>query len=307
MNVAPGARLVIIGNVNADLVVGPAAPWPEPGTETIVENMEFRLGGSAGNAALAAAAIGAPVTLVSNTGLDLVGNWLRGAFAHLDCRWEDSGEPTLVAVGITHPDGERTFFTPLVHLKDFTAELPRRVLAEVPAASIALICGQHLLPALRPALPGLQATARARGLRVAVDPGWPPDGWTPAVRRESLAWLAEADEALLNEVEARGLSGEEDLTAAAARLLERLPPGGVLVVKRGADGADAWRQSAGSLEQAHADAPSVQVADTVGAGDTFNAAYLNARLNGLPLGECLMAGVSVASYAVSTSPRRYRA
>ena len=52
-------------------------------------------------------------------------------------------------------------------------------------------------------------------------------------------------------------------------------------------------------------APLVQVADTIGAGDVFNAAFLAALANGQTLETSLAAGVRVASKAISTIPRRY--
>ena len=47
------APLAVIGNVNVDLILGPAAPWPKAGTEIIVDHDELRVGGAAGNSALA--------------------------------------------------------------------------------------------------------------------------------------------------------------------------------------------------------------------------------------------------------------
>ncbi len=45
--------LAVIGNVNVDLILGPAEPWPKAGTEVIVDHDELRVGGQAGNTALA--------------------------------------------------------------------------------------------------------------------------------------------------------------------------------------------------------------------------------------------------------------
>lgn len=45
--------LAIAGNVNLDLVLGPANVWPLLGTEVVVEQNELRVGGAAGNTALA--------------------------------------------------------------------------------------------------------------------------------------------------------------------------------------------------------------------------------------------------------------
>lgn len=35
--------LAVIGNVNVDLILGPTAPWPKPGTEIIVDHDELRV------------------------------------------------------------------------------------------------------------------------------------------------------------------------------------------------------------------------------------------------------------------------
>jgi len=37
--------LAVIGNVNVDLIVGPVAPWPKAGTETVVDHDELRVCG----------------------------------------------------------------------------------------------------------------------------------------------------------------------------------------------------------------------------------------------------------------------
>ena len=54
-------------------------------------------------------------------------------------------------------------------------------------------------------------------------------------------------------------------------------------------------------------APKVKVVDTIGAGDVFNAAFLAALADDFPLADCLAAGTTVASRAISTLPRNYGA
>ena len=54
-----------------------------------------------------------------------------------------------------------------------------------------------------------------------------------------------------------------------------------------------------------AEAPPVEVVDTIGAGDVFNAGFLAACAAGESLKQSLAAGTSVASLAISTHPRRY--
>src|SRR5215212_11645870 len=52
------SRFSVIGNVNIDLVVWPAAELPPPGAEVQVETIGMRAAGSAGNSALALAHLG---------------------------------------------------------------------------------------------------------------------------------------------------------------------------------------------------------------------------------------------------------
>lgn len=103
--------LAVIGNVNVDLILGPAAPWPKAGTEIIVDHDELRVGGAAGNSALAWQALGVEFEIAANIGSDQFGRWLSEAFGHRSDKWPVRPEKTTLSVGITHPDGERTFFT----------------------------------------------------------------------------------------------------------------------------------------------------------------------------------------------------
>lgn len=83
--------------------------------------------------------------------------------------------------------------------------------------------------------------------------------------------------------EASQLTGEQDPQKAAARLAAHCP---LVIVKCGHKGAYA---QAG--DQAwHSPAIPVEVVDTTGAGDSFNAGFLAARLQGLPVETCLRYG-----------------
>jgi len=69
-------RLIIVGDVGVDLVLGPISGWPRIGTETLVERSELRAGGSAANAALAVSYLGGRSQLLSVVGNDEPGVWL---------------------------------------------------------------------------------------------------------------------------------------------------------------------------------------------------------------------------------------
>lgn len=285
--------ILVLGNVNVDLVLGPVDGWPAIGTEIEVERAEMRAGGSAGNTALALTGLGQPHRLIASTGDDPNGVWLRGEFDAATSDWIDDPGMTTTTVGIVHKGGDRVFFTTPGHLQRAT---PEALLARIPAAphrhAVAILSGNLLMPAIRDATAGILAELRARGWATAMDTGWPPQGWTPDIRGLVGEWLPLCDHLLLNEEEAGALGDG---------LGDALPEGGVLVVKRGPAGVVARR----AADEVAVAAPEVDVIDTVGAGDTFNAAYLAALAAGAPLAEALSRGVAVASRAVSTYPRRY--
>ena len=295
--------LAVIGNVNVDLILGPAEPWPKPGTEIIVDHDELRVGGSAGNAALALEALGVEFDMSASTGTDEFGRWLRESFDSRAEKWPIRPEGTTLSVGITHPDGERTFFTTRGHL-------PRFSLADVLAAldgdrladGYALLCGSFLTDDLTGDYPALFDWADSHGITLALDTGWPLDGWTEENRQATRDWLSRCGCALLNEVESTTLSGLADPAEAARELKRHMPKDAIVVVKRGPAGALAI-DAGGRLVSATA--PSVKVVDTIGAGDVFNAAFLAALADQKPLADCLAAGTAVASRAISTLPRNY--
>ena len=295
--------LAVIGNVNVDLILGPATPWPKAGTEIIVDHDELRVGGAAGNSALAWDALGVEFEIAANIGSDQFGRWLSEAFGRRSEKWAVRPERTTLSVGITHPDGERTFFTTRGHL-------PRFSLADVFAVldgtrlsgGYALLCGSFLTDDLTAEYGAFFDWADNNGITVALDTGWPLDGWTEENCAATRAWLSRSSIALLNEVESTTLAGIGDPIEAARQIRSHMPDGAIVVVKRGPEGAVAIGPD-GQLVSVSA--PVVEVVDTIGAGDVFNAAFLAALAEGEPLVSCLTSGTKVASRAISTLPRNY--
>lgn len=305
MTMAPGKSqpLAVIGNLNVDLILGPAAPWPKAGTEIIVDHDELRVGGQAGNSALAWEALGVDYHLAANVGNDQFGRWLAECFGAHGATLPVSREKTTLSVGITHPDGERTFFTTRGHL-------PRLSLADVftvldgerLSGGHALLTAAFLTDDLTRDYPALFDWADVNGIGVALDTGWPLDGWTEANCQATRQWLSRSRIALFNEIETTTLAGRADPMEAARELRSHMPDDAVFIVKRGPDGAIAVDAGGDVVSAA---APMVDVVDTIGAGDVFNAAFLAALARGEPLHACLVAGTTIASRAISTLPRSY--
>jgi ribokinase len=294
-------RLTIIGDVGADIVLGPISSWPRMGTETIVDQSELRAGGSAGNAALAVSYLGGVPQLLAVVGNDETGAWLRGEFRALGVSLAVCEAPTTLTVGLLHSSGERTFFTTRGHLEKLTLELLRPSLTPAPEPqSIALLSGVFLTPALQASYPELLRELNALGYHVALDTNWPPQGWSAPLRAEVADWIGSCEHVLLNDLEVLSLADAEDLATAIERVTPMLRAGASLIVKTGARGAigiqDGRRCEAAALK--------AEIFDSIGAGDSFNAGYLLARLDGAGLEDALAAGCRAAATIISCFPRR---
>jgi ribokinase len=266
-----------------------------------MELSELRAGGSAGNAALAVHYLGGVSQLLSVVGNDDAGAWLGGQFRALGASLEVCDAPTTLSVGLIHACGERTFFTTRGHLEKLSYESLRPRITPAPHPnSIALLSGVFLTPALRASYPQLIRDLKTLGYRVALDTNWPPQDWGVAVRAEVAQWIAHCDHVLLNDLEVRSLADSQDLAVAIERVSAMLRRGATLVVKTGARGAIGIQDS----ERCDSAAPQATIFDTIGAGDSFNAGYLLARLDGAGLAAALGAGCNAASTIISRFPRR---
>lgn len=95
--------------------------------------------------------------------------------------------------------------------------------------------------------------------------------------------LAQIDIFIPNKSEVRLMTGEETLEAGAQKLSEIVP---YLVVKAGGEGSHAWHKNR------HYQQPPIEIemVDTTGAGDVFNAGFLAAYLKGHDPDTCLRWG-----------------
>src|SRR5450759_1885096 len=142
-----------------------------------------------------------------------------------------------------------------------------------------------LQPRLAPGLRGLFEAARSSGAGTSLDLNWDPaETWDGGLADV----LPAVDVLFVNAAEAAAVSGAPDPAVAATVLAARGP---LPVIKLGADGALAHD----GCRLVHVTAPAVDVADTVGAGDTFDAGFLCARLQGWDVSRSLALGVACGS------------
>lgn len=138
------------------------------------------------------------------------------------------------------------------------------------------VASYFLQTALQPGLPDLFRRARAIGLTTSLDPNYDPtERW---VGFDDL--LSVTNVFLPNAVEACSLTGETSVEGAASRLAEKVE---TLAIKLGADGALGIDLS----QMVRVSSIPVNVVDTVGAGDSFDAGFLYGYLYHWPLAKTL--------------------
>lgn len=280
---ASGAVLCI-GRLYCDIVFSGLDAMPQMGREVFSKDVVLTPGGGAYIAAAWIAGAGRQAALVSRIGTDTLSTGLLEdlASSHVDLRFLDHAadagpQLTVVLTG----DGDRAFIS-------------RRQGPALPATLAAAVKwngATHLHIAEYATLheiPDLIAVARDNGLTVSIDPSWDSTlVGDPAI----LKACAGADVFLPNEAEAMQMTGAPDIDRALDILCDTLP---CAVIKAGPRGAIMGR-GAGRWS---ATATAVTVRDTTGAGDAFNAGFLDAWLDGETPQACLDAGVRLGSLSV---------
>jgi argininosuccinate lyase len=292
----------VIGNVQLDVLASPVDAMPSPGGDSVIDRIDVRAAGAAGNVSLALAALGIPHRLFGAVGDDDAGRWVTTELGRLGLSGDllvVAGGSTGISIALEAPGRERAFLTAHGVLTEYGIEdLP----ADAPAADLVLLTGYFSLPGLRRAgTRELLRRARDCGAVTFFDTGWDPDEWRGDAAREVLDLLPLVDVFLPNEPEALALTGAATAVEAVTALRTHCP--GWVVVKRGAEGVLAAGPDGELLELP---APAVDPVDTTGAGDSLAAGLLADLRDGQDMASALVTGVRVASTVVGrASSRRY--
>jgi sugar/nucleoside kinase (ribokinase family) len=276
--------ILVAGEINADLVLRNVSPFPAPGREVLVSESELVLGSASAICASGLARLGNRVVFSGRVGNDLFGRFCLEEMSRsgigIDHVIVDKGTTTGITVSISS-GRDRALVTCLGAIAEFAAEdVPD---AAFDGASHLHVAGFFLQTRLRAGLPDLFHRAHQRGLTTSLDSGHDPEGeWRGGLEEA----LREADLFFPNREEIRSISGSEDLEDAlrsfgATRVVAKLGPSGAAILNGGS--------------MVRVPAPEVDVVDTTGAGDSFDAGFLHAWLRGCPAEECLRYGVAAGS------------
>ncbi|MEU7580643.1 carbohydrate kinase [Streptomyces sp. NPDC041068] len=244
---------------------GPGAQGPGGGAG--LATLAPRLGGGPYNTAVALGRLGSPVAFCSRVSRDAFGDALLGGLraAGVDLSYVQRGpEPTTLAVASIDADGSAGYSFYVEGTADRFFEVPSELPDGVRAMSFGT-CSLALEPGAS-AYEELMRRASARGVFTTLDPniraGLIPDA--DAYRARFKSWLPSVTLLKLSQEDADWLGGtpHEWLAAGPA----------AVVVTRGGDGLSLYPRGGTELR---VPGERVDVVDTIGAGDTVNAALLH--------------------------------
>ncbi len=282
-------RIVVVGSLNMDLTL--ACPQlPRAGETVIGNNFATAPGGKGANQAVAAARLGAQVSLVGCVGSDAFGG---AAYAALRAEGVDithlsviAGSSTGIAIVLVEGSGENCIaLAPGANAALSIAHIDAA--AELIRGAALLICQlESPLPTVRHAI----ALACSAGVPVLLNPA-PAQDLPDELLRQIDVLVPNASEAGL-------LTGRPvDSAADASRAAARLHASGVSIVLVTLGAAGVLSVDAGGSAH-HAAAPA-QAIDTTGAGDTFVGAFAVASIEGQSLRASIAFAQRAAAFSVS--------
>jgi sugar/nucleoside kinase (ribokinase family) len=271
----------IIGELNPDVIMAGPDVKPEPNKEKLIARLETTLGSSSAITACVLARLGVDVRFVSLVGDDEYGRFCVDMLRRFDVDVRHvqvtEREKTGVTFSLSTPS-DRSLLT-------YMGTIPLVEPALIPVDEIVREAGHvhfgsfFLQERMKRHWHDLFRRMREAGITTSFDVGYDPhERWD----RDVIApLLAHTDYFLPSETEAAHIFGTDN----PAQLAKALPTErGIVAMKRGKDGASLIAPDGRLL---HTPAYRVVPVDTTGAGDSFNAGFLYASLEGLDLAERL--------------------
>jgi sugar/nucleoside kinase (ribokinase family) len=256
--------VLVVGDINADLILNGQNTVPEFGQrEKLLDDATLTVGGSSAICACGLARLGLKVAFIGKLGDDRFGHFLVD---ELSARGIDTSgikiDPNL-KTGLTIIFKQGTDRALLTHSGSIGAlrfdDIPISRLMNTRHLHVG---GYFLLDHLRPDIPQLFKAAHNYSVTTSLDPNYDPcEIWDGGLRDA----LKHVDVFLPNEAELKAITCTE--TAQSALELLNLP---TTAVKLGAQGSIAQCQA----EMAQADVIPMEVRDTTGAGDSFDAGFI---------------------------------
>jgi sugar/nucleoside kinase (ribokinase family) len=273
--------VTIAGEINLDLILyGFSAEMPVE-RELLASDFQATLGSSSAILAHNLAVLGSRVGFITRTGKDELGKMALGRVAASGVDLSRCLTDGSIGTGVTVllPHGKTR------HILTYPGSIATMKVSDLDVDYLKSsrhfhLSSLYLQQALMPDLPELFRELKAAGLTISLDTNDDPEDRWGYPLDELLTFV---DVFLPNEDELRRFAHADSLDAALNSLSARVP---CIAVKCGSRGSVVKTRD-GAVR---AEPIPVTPVDTIGAGDSFNAGFLFAWLQGLSYGECARAG-----------------
>ena len=282
--------VVVVGELNVDLILVGLPSLPEMGQCKLSKDVQFTLGSASAIFASNIARLGKKVGFVGKIGDDEFGNFilesLKRQQVDISHIIRDKKGKTGICVSLSFPDNYAMASYPGVRETMSIADVD---FDYIKSARHLHMSSYYLQPMMIPGCPELFRTAKENGLSTSLD----PDSDSTNTWSDNIFQVLDyVDIFLPNEREALKIIKCDDILLALEILARRI---NMVAIKRGRDGVIVQ-----SLQQRlGAKAFEIEVIDTTGAGDSFNAGFIYQYLNKAGIEECMIWGNACA--ALSTT------
>ena len=282
--------VTIAGEINLDLILYGLPQELPTERELLGTGLTVTLGSSSAILAHNLAALGSKVGFIGKIGNDPLGQLAldRLAESGVDISRVVHAKKTASGLTVILPHArERHIITYPGTISELTFEdLDLEYLASAQHFHMSSL---FLHRGLFDRIPELFQRMKSRGLSTSLDTNDDPEDRWDGVLAKTLPYV---DVLFPNERELHKIAGESDLEEAIQAVAKQVP---LLVVKRGDKGAVAVRHG----ERCAAPAVRVEVMDTIGAGDSFDAGFLHEHLKGAGLQRSLEYGNLAGAFSTT--------
>jgi len=274
--------VLVIGELNVDIILDEIQGFPVVGKEIVANELNVTLGSSSAIFASNLSSLGRSVALAGLIGEDSFSDLIRtslkskGVNTDFVTNSKEYGTGLTIVMNYGMDRANVTFPGAMEHLleKDITDEM-------LLSAKHMHLSSIFLQKGIRNEAVKLFQRAKKLGLTTSMDPQWDPDEiWN--LNLEEL--LPNIDVWMPNIIEFKKITGTDQVSAGIEKIKSF---SNHIVIKDGTNGAHLWEHGKLSSKPAFLNN---EVADCIGAGDSFDAGFISEFIKGSSLDRCVEVG-----------------